>query len=158
MANVKRILKLRAKQLSYRAIGVKVGLSGERVRQILIEQGVHFDHAERQMKSEARRQLILKLNKEGLTQQEIAKKMGLKSYTQLGDVLRKEGIYRWEEHRKRLYANDPAILELRKQGLTYRQIASRLGLPSTGTISNSLKRSGYPTVGPGRRPGPKKTD
>ncbi len=146
MADVVKILRLRKEKLSYRAIGAQVGLSKERVRQILYAEGVFHDPVERREKSEARRQLILKLNSNGLTQQQIADRLGLKAHTSVGDILRRSGVSRWEEQRLRNGVNDQAILRLRNKGLTYRQIADQLRLPTTSAVYQSLKRSGATTA------------
>lgn len=146
MADVVTILRLRKEKLSYRAIGAQVGLSKERVRQILYAEGVFHDPVERREKSEARRQLILKLNGNGLTQQQIADRLGLKAHTSVGDILRRSGVSRWEEQRLRNGVNDQAILRLRNKGLTYRQIADQLRLPTTSAVYQSLKRSGATTA------------
>ena len=146
MADLVEILRLRKEKLSYRAIGAQVGLSKERVRQILYAEGVFHDPTERRKKSEARRQLILKLNGNGLTQQQIADRLGLKAHTSVGDILRRSGVSRWEEQRLRNGVNDQAILRLRNKGLTYRQIADQLRLPTTSAVYQSLKRSGATTA------------
>jgi DNA-binding CsgD family transcriptional regulator len=146
MADLVEILRLRKEKLSYRAIGAQVGLSKERVRQILYAEGVFHDPVERREKSEARRQLILKLNSNGLTQQQIADRLGLKAHTSVGDILRRSGVSRWEEQRLRNGVNDQAILRLRNKGLTYRQIADQLRLPTTSAVYQSLKRSGATTA------------
>ena len=146
MADLVEILRLRKEKLSYRAIGAQVGLSKERVRQILYAEGVFHDPVERREKSEARRQLILKLNGNGLTQQQIADRLGLKAHTSVGDILRRSGVSRWEEQRLRNGVNDQAILRLRNKGLTYRQIADQLRLPTTSAVYQSLKRSGATTA------------
>ena len=146
MADVVTILRLRKEKLSYRAIGAQVGLSKERVRQILYAEGVFYDPVERREKSESRRQLILKLNGNGLTQQQIADRLGLKAHTSVGDILRRSGVSRWEEQRLRNGVNDQAILRLRNKGMTYRQIADQLRLPTTSAVYQSLKRSGATTA------------
>ena len=145
MPDVVKILALRKKNLSYRAIGAEVGLSKERIRQILHEAGMFYDPAERQKRSEARCQRVLKLNREGLTQQQIADQLGLKAHTSVGDILRRSGVSSWEDQRLRNRVNDRAILRLRNKGMTYQQIADRKGLPSTSAVYQSLKRSNATT-------------
>ena len=144
MADVAKILALRKKKLTYRAIGAEVGLSKERVRQILQEAGV-FYAVERHKHSAARCQRVLKLNRKGLTQQQIADQLGFKAHTSVGDILRRSGVSSLEDQRLRNRVNDRAILRLRNKGKTYQQIANRLGLASTSAVYQSLKRSNATT-------------
>lgn len=136
------IVQLRLKGLSYREIGDIVGLSGERVRQILDEENDSALSRARRRQNDARNQKILALHHQGLTQQAIAAELGMKSYTAVGQVIRDAGLCRYREQRERDGINDERIAQLKAQGCTYRQIADTLGIEKLSAVYAALKRKG----------------
>ena len=142
MADIAQILRLRRSGMSLREIGRTVGLSRERVSQLLETHGDPYTNKIRTRSLEARRVAIIRLFHQGLSQQAIAAELGMKSYTRVGDVLREAGLSRRAQMEEQKRVKDAEILALRQQGLNYGAIVERLGLASKHVVAKSLARSG----------------
>jgi len=142
MAEKSEVISLRLKGLSYKAIGDIVGLSGERVRQILDDENFYLYSSARRRQAEAKRQMILDLHHQGMTQKKIAAELGIKSYTAVGQVIRDAGLSRYKDQRERDGINDRKIARLKEQGLTYKEIAERMNIRSISAVYKALKRQG----------------
>jgi DNA-binding CsgD family transcriptional regulator len=138
MADIEAIILLRIRdRLSLREIGARVGVSKERVRQLLVKHGVNFDPDNYLRDASARKQTILEMYHQGHTQIEIASQLGYRSHTPVGKVLREAGLSR----RNDLRIRNEAIVRLRKEGLSYQLIIERLGI-SRIVIYRVLNRAG----------------
>lgn len=139
MADIEAIILLRIRdRLSLREIGARVGVSKERVRQLLVKHGVNFDPDNYLRDASARKQTILEMYHQGHTQIEIASQLGYRSHTPVGKVLRGAGLSRRNDLRIR---ND-AIVRMRKEGLSNKEISARLACVSRYAIYKALHKSG----------------
>lgn len=140
MADREKIVALRQEGMSYRAIGAIVGVSHERVRQILEEEQVADYASAYRRKLEERARQIIALHKTGMTQKAIAAHLGMKTHTVVGQVLRDAGLSRYEEARKRAGIDDQVIATLKAEGLSPQEIAARIGVKSVSLVQRALKR------------------
>lgn len=142
MANNARILELRRTGMSFREIAGEVGLSKERVRQILDAEGDPWTASARKRSISSRRTTVIRLFHRGLSQEAIAEELGLSSRSYVGRVLREEGLSRETKRKAWLLSLDADILAMRKRGLSFKAIAERLDLKNPMLVSQSLARQG----------------
>lgn len=142
MANNARILELRRTGRSFREIAGEVGLSKERVRQILDAEGDPWTARARKRSISSRRTAVIRLFHKGLSQEAIAEELGLRSRSYVGRVLREEGLSRETKRKAWLLSLDADILAMRQQGLSFKAIAERLDLKNPMLVSQSLARQG----------------
>jgi DNA-binding NarL/FixJ family response regulator len=142
MANNAKIVELRRTGKSFREIADEVGLSKERVRQILDAEGDPWTARARKRSISSRRTTVIRLFHKGLSQEAIAEELGLRSRSYVGRVLREEGLSRETKRKAWLLSLDADILAMRKQGLSFKTIAERLDLKNPMLVSQSLARQG----------------
>ena len=146
MANNAKIVELRRTGKSFREIADEVGLSKERVRQILDTEGDPWTARARKRSISSRRTTVIRLFHKGLSQEAIAEELGLRSRSYVGRVLREEGlssrIVQVAKRKAWLMSLDADILAMRKQGLSFKTIAERLDLKNPMLVSQSLARQG----------------
>ena len=142
MANNAKILELRRTGMSFREIAGEVGLSKERVRQILDAEGDPWTARARKRSISSRRTTVIRLFHRGLSQEAIAEELGLGSRSYVGRVLREEGLSRETKRKAWLLSLDADILAMRQQGLSFKAIAERLDLKNPMLVSQSLARQG----------------
>lgn len=142
MANNAKIVELRRTGKSFREIADEVGLSKERVRQILDAEGDPWTARARKRSNSSRRTAVIRLFHKGLSQEAIAEELGLRSRSYVGRVLREEGLSRETKRKAWLLSLDADILAMRKQGLSFKAIAERLDLKNPMLVSQSLARQG----------------
>lgn len=142
MANNAKIVELRRTGKSFRQIADEVGLSKERVRQILDAEGDPWTARARKRSISSRRTTVIRLFHRGLSQEAIAEELGLRSRSYIGRVLREEGLSRETKRKAWLLSLDADILAMRQQGLSFKAIAERLDLKNPMLVSQSLARQG----------------